>query len=81
MTVEQIEIYQNPEALARAAADRFTRVANAALKDAGFFTVALSGGNTPKALNLSVAQTRPGGKRVLRRECCLSLAFSRCGGG
>jgi len=35
MTVEQIEIYQNPEALARAAADRFTRVANAALKDAG----------------------------------------------
>ena len=74
--MEQIEIYQNPEALARAAADRFTR-----LKDAGFFTVALSGGNTPKALYLSVAQTRPGGKRVLRRECCLSLAFSRCGGG
>src|SRR5260370_7552547 len=50
MTVEQIEIYRNPEALARAAADRFRRVANAALKAAGIFTVALSGGNTPKAL-------------------------------
>jgi 6-phosphogluconolactonase len=50
MTVEQIEIYRNPEALARAAADRFRRVANAALKAAGIFTVALSGGNTLKAL-------------------------------
>ena len=50
MTVEQIEIYRNPEALARAAADRFRRVAHAALKAAGIFTVALSGGNTPKAL-------------------------------
>jgi 6-phosphogluconolactonase len=50
MTVEQIEIYRNPGALARAAADRFRRVANAALKVAGIFTVALSGGNTPKAL-------------------------------
>ena len=48
--MEQIEIYWNPEALARAAADRFRRVANAALKAAGIFTVALSGGNTPKAL-------------------------------
>ena len=47
--MEQIEIYRNPEALARAAADRFRRVANAALKAAGIFTVALSGGNTPKA--------------------------------
>jgi 6-phosphogluconolactonase/glucosamine-6-phosphate isomerase/deaminase len=50
MTVEQIEIYRNPEVLARAAADRFRRVANAALKAAGIFTVALSGGHTPKAL-------------------------------
>ena len=48
--MEQIEIYRNPEVLARAAADRFRRVANAALKAAGIFTVALSGGNTPKAL-------------------------------
>jgi 6-phosphogluconolactonase/glucosamine-6-phosphate isomerase/deaminase len=46
MSVEQIEIYRNPEALARAAADRFRRVAKAA----GIFTVALSGGNTLKAL-------------------------------
>jgi hypothetical protein len=47
MTLEQIEIHRNPETLARAAADRFMRVAEAVLKAAGIFTVALSGGNTP----------------------------------
>jgi 6-phosphogluconolactonase len=64
MTVEQIEIYRNPEALARAAADRFARMANVALKAAGIFTVALSGGNTPKTL-YSLLGEDPGYRRKL----------------
>ena len=48
--MEQVEIYKNPEALARAAADRFTRVAKAALQAAGMFTVALSAGDNSNTL-------------------------------
>jgi 6-phosphogluconolactonase len=50
MLVEQVEIYKDPEALARAAADRFTRVAKAALQAAGMFTVALSAGDNSNTL-------------------------------
>jgi 6-phosphogluconolactonase len=47
---QDIHIVENPQALARAAADEFLRRAVAAVRRNGKFSVALSGGSTPKAL-------------------------------
>jgi 6-phosphogluconolactonase len=43
------------EALGRRAAEEFTRIAGAATARAGRFSVALSGGNTPRALHTALA--------------------------
>ena len=45
-----IQIFDNPTALFQGAADEFTSQATAAVQSSGRFTVALSGGSTPKSL-------------------------------
>ncbi len=45
-----VRVFPDPPALFRAAADEFEREAIAAVNSHGRFTVALSGGSTPKAL-------------------------------
>lgn len=59
-----IRIVENPQALARAAADEFLRRAVAAAQQKGKFMVALSGGSTPKAL-YSLLATDPALQRDL----------------
>lgn len=44
----QTFIFDNAEQVARAAADRFTEIAQASIADRGRFSVALSGGSTPR---------------------------------
>src|ERR687884_2239784 len=44
----QVLTFDNPEEVARAAADRFVEIARAAIDARGRFSVALSGGSTPK---------------------------------
>jgi 6-phosphogluconolactonase len=48
--MENVKIFPNDEALIRGAAELFVTQANAALQTRGRFSVALSGGTTPKAL-------------------------------
>jgi 6-phosphogluconolactonase len=50
LTMSQIEIFPDPSALARAAAERFIRLAAEAIAAGGQFSVGLSGGSTPRAL-------------------------------
>jgi 6-phosphogluconolactonase len=45
-----IEIYPTPDTLMRAAAQRFVTCADTAMRTAGHFVVALSGGSTPRRL-------------------------------
>jgi 6-phosphogluconolactonase len=45
----KVQVYRDPEALARALADLFIETGVAAMADRGVFRVALSGGNTPRA--------------------------------
>jgi 6-phosphogluconolactonase len=47
---EQVEVFPDIKALALAAAQRFALLARDAVEDHGVFSVALSGGSTPKAL-------------------------------
>ena len=47
-TAENIKIYENPQQVARAAADFFVSTAISAIADRGLFTVALAGGSTPR---------------------------------
>jgi 6-phosphogluconolactonase len=51
-TQRQVHRYPNADALALAAAEMFTQIAAAAIQTNGRFTVALSGGSTPRALHL-----------------------------
>ena len=44
----QTFIFDNAEQVARAAADRFTEIAQASIADRGRFSVALAGGSTPR---------------------------------
>ena len=44
-----VEVYENPEGLAEAAAGEFAARAAEAIEERGRFTVALAGGSTPKA--------------------------------
>lgn len=48
--LRDVLIYKNPELLAQAAAERFAQCAQEAIQKHGRFTVALSGGNTPKRI-------------------------------
>jgi len=45
---EMIRMYPDYESLSRAAAELFIQEAQAAIAERGGFTVALSGGNTPR---------------------------------
>src|SRR5437773_4230450 len=44
----RVQIFDDPEAVARAAAERFAGLARAAIDAHGSFSVALAGGSTPK---------------------------------
>jgi 6-phosphogluconolactonase len=46
--LSNVEVYDTAEAVARAAADLFVRTAGESIRDHGRFSVALSGGSTPK---------------------------------
>lgn len=48
--VRIVEVLPKPEDLFRTAADEFVRAGNAAIAEHGRFTVALSGGSTPRSL-------------------------------
>jgi 6-phosphogluconolactonase len=45
-----LRIYPTPETLSRAAAEAFAQLANKSVAERGRFTVALAGGNTPRAI-------------------------------
>ena len=49
-TTPEIRVLPGPQEIFRAAAERFVRQANEAIRTSGRFTVALSGGSTPKGL-------------------------------
>ncbi|MDQ3820554.1 MAG: 6-phosphogluconolactonase [Acidobacteriota bacterium] len=53
----QVLTFDNPEEVARAAADRFVEIARAAVGARGRFSVALSGGSTPKRAYELLAST------------------------
>ncbi len=52
-----LEIYDNPQELAWAAASRFASLAEQSITERGTFSVALSGGSTPKAMFSLLAQS------------------------
>jgi 6-phosphogluconolactonase len=54
----EIQVFANPEALTQAAAAEFVRQVNQAIQARGRFTIALSGGSTPKSLYALLA-TQP----------------------
>jgi len=47
----QVRIFASPEHLFHAAAENFCRIGGQAIRDRGHFTVALSGGSTPRGLH------------------------------
>ena len=53
-----IEIFANSQELAHGAAEYFVARSIAAVEQKGFFTVALSGGSTPKVLYQLLADTK-----------------------
>jgi 6-phosphogluconolactonase len=57
-----IEIYPTPDALMQAAAQRFVTRADAAMRAAGRFVVAMSGGSTPKRLYALLATAAYAGR-------------------
>jgi 6-phosphogluconolactonase len=57
MSSRKIRILADAEAVSRAAAEEFVRLANAAIAARGQFTIALSGGSTPKRLYQLLAET------------------------
>jgi 6-phosphogluconolactonase len=59
----ELQLVANAEALHRVAAERFVRHARAAVQASGRFTVALSGGSTPKAMYALLALDQ-----AMRRE-------------
>jgi 6-phosphogluconolactonase len=50
-----VQVYQTREELSRAAAQEFVKLANQAVRAKGSFTVALSGGSTPKDMHHKLA--------------------------
>jgi 6-phosphogluconolactonase len=62
--MSELEAFPDREALSRAAAETFLRLAAGATRDFGVFTVALAGGNTPRRAYEIIGQTwrdAPGG--------------------
>lgn len=61
----EVRVLPDSVALSRAAADEFLRAARAAIESRGRFTVALSGGSTPKAIfRLLAAHEAAGGNKL-----------------
>jgi 6-phosphogluconolactonase len=56
MVPPTVRVFADPEAVSRAAADEFVRAAGEAVAARGRFTVALSGGSTPKRLYQLLAE-------------------------
>lgn len=56
MATPQVQIFRSPDELFRAAAQEFGKLANEAVRAKGSFTVALSGGSTPKGLYSTLAK-------------------------
>ncbi|MDQ3221719.1 MAG: 6-phosphogluconolactonase [Acidobacteriota bacterium] len=59
-----IKIVQNPDELSITAAELFIEIANDAIEKSGRFTVALSGGSTPKAMYRKLVSSNLDWKRV-----------------
>ncbi|HEV8131464.1 MAG TPA: 6-phosphogluconolactonase [Acidobacteriota bacterium] len=55
MGSKEIVICENAQEIAQRAAERFARLAHKAISRSGCFAVALSGGNTPRAVNANLA--------------------------
>lgn len=58
----QVEVFENVQSLASAAADEFVRRANESSKGSDTFSVALSGGSTPKRLFRALASEENRGR-------------------
>jgi 6-phosphogluconolactonase len=73
----RVEVYEDAAALARAAAERFVRIADEATQASGRFGVALAGGNTPRKVYelLSGDEYRP---RVDWGRCHVFFGDERC---
>ena len=67
-TAQQVDVFPQPEALTLAAAERLALLANNAVEDHGVFTVALSGGSTPKALYEMLDASAATGIETIRAE-------------
>jgi 6-phosphogluconolactonase len=52
----QVRIFASPEHLFRAAAENFCRIGSQSIRDRGRFSVALSGGSTPRGLHTELVQ-------------------------
>ena len=51
----KVEVFGSPQALFGAAADKFCSLGSSAIQDRGKFTIALSGGSTPRGLHQELA--------------------------
>jgi 6-phosphogluconolactonase len=73
----QVRIYRDPEELARKAARRFARLADQYVVGCGRFTVALSGGSTPRAM-FSLLAADPFLDTVPWSSICFFWGDERC---
>jgi len=73
----EVRRYRNLEALSRAAAEFTFRLAEECVEKQGAFTVALSGGNTPRPLYEALARP-PFNTRMPWRDIQLFWADERC---
>ena len=72
-----VTIFEDADALARAAAGRFVEAAQAAVEASGRFSVALAGGNTPRKVYELLARDEPGA-RVDWSLCHVFFGDERC---
>ncbi|MEK6587864.1 MAG: 6-phosphogluconolactonase [Chloroflexota bacterium] len=75
--VSKLKILSDPDALARAAADRFAKAASAAIARRGKFSVALAGGSTPRGAYQQLATPDLAG-RMNWRKVHLFWGDERC---
>lgn len=64
----EVRVFSDAKSLSRSAADEFVRAARAAIDSRGQFTVALSGGSTPKAMFSLLAEDHRGAVTPLAWE-------------
>ena len=75
--VPELVVVNDQAALGREAAERFARIAEAAVASAGRFTVALAGGSTPKTLYALLA-TEPYRSRIPWSRTAIFWGDERC---